>query len=267
MAETGLDLQTLRARIDATDAELLRLIETRAALARAIAASKTEILTTGSPSLLRPDREALLLRKLAAGRSADTGEATVIRIWRELIGQSLNLQYAPLGGLKAALAGTDPDIEGLQHQIPARFGALICTMVLKDASAVITLARQADHIGVLSLRRGAGAWWARLLAEPKVRIFGALPQGLEFERLSGLCIGNVICEPSGNDLSLMAVDLPASDREVVGQFSTSGLAAEIVASDTGLRLVSLSGFVQEDDPRITGIFGGLSGLVGYCPLI
>ena len=78
-------------------------------------------------------------------------------------------------------------------------------------------------------------------------------------------MGTVAAEPSGNDTSLVVVESPLSDGEVVARWSQSGLASEIIASEQGLRLIAISGFVQEDDPRIREHFSGLSGLIGHCP--
>ena len=259
------DLSALRLEVDRIDSEILALIERRSGLADQIAASKTEILTTGSASLIRADREATLLRHLIAKASATVNPATVIRIWRELIGQSLRRQYAGLGGLKIAISGHDTETARLEALATARFGTQARTVIYRDITAVITMARQSDHVGVISLGRGQGAWWARLLAEPKVRVFAALPQGFEFEAITALAMGTVAAEPSGNDTSLVVVESPLSDGEVVARWSQSGLASEIIASEQGLRLIAISGFVQEDDPRIREHFSGLSGLIGHCP--
>ena len=215
------DLSALRLEVDRIDSEILALIERRSGLADQIAASKTEILTTGSASLIRADREATLLRHLIAKASATVNPATVIRIWRELIGQSLRRQYAGLGGLKIAISGHDTETARLEALATARFGTQARTVIYRDITAVITMARQSDHVGVISLGRGQGAWWARLLAEPKVRVFAALPQGFEFEAITALAMGTVAAEPSGNDTSLVVVESPLSDGEVVARWIAS----------------------------------------------
>ena len=71
---SALSLDAVRARIDAVDAELLRLIDERAALAGEVAAAKRAEAAQdekGAPGFgLRPAREAQVMRRLLAGLAA-----------------------------------------------------------------------------------------------------------------------------------------------------------------------------------------------------
>src|SRR5438067_11883361 len=83
-------LDEVRSRIDAIDAELLRLVSERAGLAKDVAAAKAAAGDAGKFGL-RPGREAQLLRKLLANRQGASA-SLIVRIWRELIGDSLATQ-------------------------------------------------------------------------------------------------------------------------------------------------------------------------------
>src|SRR5690606_6162521 len=87
----ALSLDEVRRRIDAIDAEMLRLVDARAAIAREVAAAKAAAGDAGRFGL-RPGREAQLLRSLLAQPRQAASPALVIRLWREMIGESLNLQ-------------------------------------------------------------------------------------------------------------------------------------------------------------------------------
>src|SRR5689334_12642253 len=85
-------LDQVRARIDAVDAELLRLIDERAALAEEVMKAKRE---AGQFNFgLRPARETQVIHRLLAmtRKAADAG--LVVRLWREIMGHNLNRQGA-----------------------------------------------------------------------------------------------------------------------------------------------------------------------------
>src|SRR5205085_1054825 len=84
-------LEEVRKRIDAIDAELLRLVDERAGLARDVADAKAAAGDAGKFGL-RPGREAQLLRKLLARPRRAATPSLIVRIWRELIGESLATQ-------------------------------------------------------------------------------------------------------------------------------------------------------------------------------
>src|SRR5215471_8310067 len=84
-------LEEVRKRIDAIDSELLRLVDERAALAHDVAAAKAAAGEAGKFGL-KPAREAQLLRKLLKRPRKAATPSMIVRIWRELIGESLSIQ-------------------------------------------------------------------------------------------------------------------------------------------------------------------------------
>src|SRR3954467_12140232 len=98
-------LDDVRPRIAALDADLLRLVAERASLAHAVAAAKAAAGDAGKFGL-RPAREAMLLRRLLSGPRKGASPGLIVRIWRELIGDSLAKQgpfsLAVWGGKDAA---------------------------------------------------------------------------------------------------------------------------------------------------------------------
>ncbi|HEY9234938.1 MAG TPA: chorismate mutase, partial [Phenylobacterium sp.] len=84
-------LEAIRARIDAIDAQLLALVDERAGLAVHVAAAKAAA-GDGDKFGLRPGREAQLLRTLLSKDRKAARPSLVVRIWRELIGDSLSRQ-------------------------------------------------------------------------------------------------------------------------------------------------------------------------------
>ncbi|MDC7682820.1 chorismate mutase [Asticcacaulis sp. BYS171W] len=258
-------LQSLRLKIDALDTDLLRLIDERSALARDIAAAKIREGVAGqSVSLLRPDREALLLRKLTDAPRKAASDAAVIAIWRELISESLRIQGEDQGGLHLNFWAGDKPAEIFQWG-RERFGAAPTQGPLAEPLHVIAAARDPQNIGIISLETRAGAWWARLLAEPAVRVICALPERNP-DRPKAFAIAALTPEPTGDDVSYWVTDSRLSESALIEELGHRGLAAEWLYNVGGMKLFALSGFVQAHDGRLDPasgkVLGGLSGIIG-----
>ena len=100
MADAEPTLDALRAEIDSIDEQLHRLIMRRADVTLGIGAIKNA--SQPNAALMRPGRDAEVLRRLAARHEGAFPKSVVIRLWRELIGAVLRLQgpfsvavYAP----------------------------------------------------------------------------------------------------------------------------------------------------------------------------
>ena len=88
---TARTLEAVRARLDVVDRRLLELIDERAALAGEVAAAKVAAGESGRFAL-RPMREAEVLRNLLARPRKAATPGLVVRIWRELMSDSLSRQ-------------------------------------------------------------------------------------------------------------------------------------------------------------------------------
>ncbi len=258
-------LSQLRVEIDALDAELLRLIDARAALGRDIGEAKVREGGDTSGSLLRPDREAMLLRKLIATPRQAASKDVIVRIWRELISENLRIQGQAKGGLHLNLSAAEHSQEVLVWA-RERFGFAPSYGFVNDAAAAIAAARDPRHIAVLGLDPRGGAWWARLLAERSVRVIAALPE-LGQARPHALACAAIAPEPTGDDVTFWVSDAAASENKLIETLGQRGLAAEWLCSAQGLKLFSIMGYVQENDERLGGSLGSLSGVIGAAPRI
>jgi len=260
-------LSALREQIDAIDAELLALIDRRAALARDIARAKMSQANGKAQSLIRPDREALLLRKLLDTPRLAASDTVIVHIWRELIAESLRIQGETEGGLIIQMIGQAAGAEKpaeLMAWVRARFGAAPALALRDKPQDIIVAARDPRHIGVISLEPRLGPWWGRLLLESEVRIIGALPE-MGYAKPQALAVAAVKPEPTGDDLTFFVTDWTGSEADLIGRIADQGLVCEALSHLQGLRLLALSGFVQEDDARLKDRFGTLSGIVGAAP--
>ena len=251
-------LDAVRARLDAIDAQLFALIDERASLARQVAAAKA---AAGDSDRfgLRPGREAQLLRTLLAkGRDAAT-PSLIVRIWRELIGDSLSRQ----GPFAIAVHG-GRDAARTVEVARMRFGAAPSLRAVAKPEDAIAQARTLGGVAVLSLASDT-PWWGRLLAEPKVKVFAALPCLAAWGPPHALAAAEVDIEPTGNDRTYWVTDAPGSAASIEDALGRDGVAGDLIAEAGGLKLFALIGFYQPDDERLARAPGRLTGVIGAAP--
>ena len=208
---------------------------------------------------LRPAREAQVLRKLLAGPHKAASASMIVRIWRELMGESLALQ-----GPFHICAWGGENLARAVELARLRFGAAPSLEYAKTPDEAIAAARTLGGVGVLSLTRD-NPWWGRLLAEPKARVFAALPCLQARGPMSALAVSEAPVEPSGSDETFWVTDAHEPPEKIVETLSRDGVAACQVQAAGGLRLFKLAGFYQPDDQRLARAPGRLSGVIGAAP--
>jgi chorismate mutase len=248
-------LDDVRARLDAIDAELLRLVDERAGLANDVAEAKR---AAGDRDKfgLRPAREAMLMRRLLGKPRQGAGDALTVRLWRELISDSLAKQgpfhLTVWGGADPARA-----VELARSQ----FGAAPPLRQVAKPEDALAAAKILGGVGILSLAP-TSAWWGRLLAEPTLSVFAAMPSLSVWGEPAALAVAQVEVEPSGDDETFWVTDAGEPAAKIVDALSRDGIAAELVLETGGLKLFVLSGFYQRNDVRIARAPGRLAGVIG-----
>ena len=248
-------LDAVRARIDAIDAELVRLVQARAAIAGEVARAK-EAAGDGGKFALRPAREAMLIRKLIAASSPDAPPALTVRLWREFISYSLATQ----GPFHLSVWGGGDPARAVELA-RLRFGGAPTLRQAAKPEDALAAAKTNGGVGVLALGQGS-AWWGRLLAEPKLSVFAALPCLAQWGQMSALAVAELEVEPSGDDETFWVTDALEPAAKIVDALSRDGVAAELISESGGLKLFLLSGFYQRHDQRLARAPGRLTGVIG-----
>ncbi len=261
MADAEPTLEALRAEIDAIDDDLHRLIMRRAEVALRIGALKNA--NGGEAVLMRPAREAQVLRRLIPRHEGAFPKSVIVRLWRELIGAVLRMQgpfslavYAPEGAA------------GIWDLARDHFGSMTPATAHDSAQQVLTaLATGRASVGVLPLPDSDDTqpWWPMLLGHDakRPRVVARLPFGSgETARgapVEALVVASIPVESTGRDRTLLVI-------EATGQMSRSALAAKIRAagfetaviqswhppSDQAiwLHLVDVEGHVTDEGPKL-----------------
>lgn len=211
---------------EAADEALLRALEARLAL-------------TGAA----PDADGLALRRLLARTPADR-RGILAAVWGRLEAGPRHVH-----GAEAALLAADR--HGLGAQLHPTAEAALAATEAGDGDALIGLS-------------GVTAWWGRLLARPRLRVVGALPDDME-RAPRALRVSTAAPGPTGADRTFWVTDAPAADHAVLAALAQAGLAGTALAQAGGLKLFMLAGYVQAEDPRLAGLPGTLSGVIGTAP--
>ena len=252
-------LDAIRARLDVIDAELLRLVDERAALAKDVATAKRAA-GEGDKLGVRPVREAQLLRRLLATPRQGASAALTVRLWRELISDSL-MQQGPFH--LAVWGANDP---GRAVELARlRFGAAPPMRQVAQPQDAIAAAKTSWGVGVLAVVPDNG-WWGRLLAEPRVKVFAAMPCLTAWGPLGALAVAEIEVEPSGADETYWVTDAPDPADQITEALSRDGVAAHVLAHGGGMKLFALAGFYQANDARLARAPGRMSGVIGAAPV-
>jgi chorismate mutase len=245
---------------DELDAELLRRLAERSALA-------AQALEDAGPQHLVGAFETATLRRLLRAPHPTLRPAALVRIWREILAEA-RAARAPMalsvfGGRDA---GRTVDFARL------RFGAPPPLSLVATPEAALAAARPtppgrgpgADGVAVLALDADK-PWWGRLLAEPALKVFDALPCLAALGDTVALAVAAVEPEPTGADQTFWVTDAPGGAAAILAALARDGVAGELVAEAGGLKLFALLGFYQASDPRLARAPGRLAGVIGAAP--
>jgi chorismate mutase len=250
-------LEAVRARIDALDAELMKLVDERSALARKVGEIKRE---AGNGQFgLRPAREAQLIKRLLKAERQAARPEMIVRLWRELIGESLSIQ----GQFHLSVWGGRNPARTVELA-RLRFGGAPPLAVVADPETALAAARTPGGVAVLALEPNE-RWWGRLLAEPQLSIFASLPCLTTWGGQAALAVAAVATEPSGLDETYWVTDATGPASTIEAALEREGVAARLILDVGGLKLFGLPGYFQREDELLARAPGRLTGVIGSAP--
>jgi len=259
-------LKGLREEIDRIDDGLHDLLMRRAEVSHAIAKVKQPVAgPNGSPiPALRPAREAAILRRILARHKGDLPPRVLARVWREIIAASLRVQNKFHLHVYAADNQT-----GFADLARDHFGSFTPIRVHTRPSLVVhACAEEPYSLGIVPLpeiEEAGPAWWAQLApaGEKGPRVVAKLPFVQNGEDvLSAYAIGTVEQEPSGDDTTLLLLEItPGISRaSLQNLLKGAGLGGKLAAAGRLLEkkvpdeiLLEVKGFVGKDDPRLNAL--------------
>lgn len=251
----GGDLVQLRGEIDRIDAALARLLAERQAVSASIGRFKTD-----EGDVLRPGREAQILRRLVNDLADRVEPAAVLRVWREILAASARAQ-TPFSAAVCAPTG-EREMWDLARD---HFGGVTpLQRVDRPPQALRALLDDSVHAAVLPPPSDDLLWWTGLIESvPRLHVVGRLPfgvpqQGEGGDYVEAFVVGRMLPDASGDDVTLLAVhaagglsrgrlkDLLAD----VGLEAASRAATRPPASQEAWHLMEIDGYLDLDDQRL-----------------
>ncbi len=264
-------LASLRDEIDAIDDSIHDLLMRRMALANGISEAKRAAGVSGA--LIRPAREAEILRRLMGRHGGVFPFPVIVRIWSEIMSATLVAE----GSFKVSVFTIEPSGEGqdFANLARAQFGAETPFIPARTESGVLRAVRDGKaSIGVVPVPADAMSgdvgvsaepWWLTLAVsgEGRPMIVARLPWLPNNQHRSGamsaLVIAMITPEPSGDDISFLAIessDAISRDR-IKSALAETGIdmaSAVVWHDDDGSpgrwQLIEVNGFVAEEDARL-----------------
>lgn len=278
MEPPAVSLAELRRQLDEIDDRIHDLIMRRADIVAEVSQAKEHSRGRG---VLRPGREAQILRRLVARHQGVFPVASLVRIWRELISASVAQQAY----FAAAVFRPEPD-PGYWDLAREQFGIHAPMVAHTTPEAAIAAARSGEAtVAVVPLPADEEDhdWWVQLALapapagdEPAPQIIWHLPfTGYSSGPSAGLeavVVSLTPQEESGDDRSIFVFEIDAAGglADLDAAFRAQGLEVRRQvhreAGEKGLALVVLDGYIGAQDPRLAAAAGGsgrLHGLGGY----
>lgn len=244
-------LAGFRARIDAMDEQISRLLVERTGIIREVA----ELKAANWPGRchIRPAREGQMHEAMAKRfQSTDIPPIAALAIWRQMIGAATSLE-SPLSCVSLARA---PHHAWLAREY---FGAGVGNHVEESLAEMFDCYTRGDANILLLPAAESSDWWrdTALFKQHGLAIFASLPvstQPLPHGAAPALALAPVRPEPSGNDTSYVVV---VTHKPVDTAELQALLPCHAIAYDGTHHLLVLDGFIPEGAPELRAITQGL----------
>ena len=229
-------LDQIRVNIDAIDDQMHQLLMQRAELVVQVAETKRLPDGTLPKGVYRPAREASIIRRLHAQNKSPLPFDMVFSFWRQMIGAFTAMQSPVSVSVQAqASQGDRRDLLGITRE---HFGATAQLTPRESFGQVANdVQTESASVGVASAQfegEREGAWWTACMSRDTStpRVIAALPFcGTE---IVGYCVSRAPLEPSGNDETLLAIQLDTAT-------SRSGIASTLARANVDATPLHTSG--------------------------
>ena len=252
-------LESLRRDIDTIDDAIHDLLMRRSEVVQQIGQTKG----ASGPSL-RPSRELAILHRLASRHDRSFPLPVLVRVWRELFGCFNRLQSPFAVAVSATAESRDlwdiaRDHYGSLTPITAVMTPIQAVRLVLDGKATVAVVPWPDD-------RDGDPWWRALVAGDgkRPRVMSRLPviEAARGEGRKALAVGQVANEPTGNDHSLIGIELigAVSRGRLKDLVETAGMVPiafwrcgpeQSRDLESTVHLVEVEDFIGDTDLRLT----------------
>jgi len=260
------NLENIRQKIDALDDKIHDLLMERADLIMDVSAEKKK---TGA-QIVQPAREARMIRRLLGRHRAPLPEATIVRIWRELVGSVSLLQT----GLKVGVTQPEDVPVSFWDMAKNYFGSVLPMNKHASSNALVGALREDDvSFAVVPWPHDgeASPWWPFLLNQDQgnnpIRIVCALPYGDHVTQngnndYRALILSKIEFLSSGEDHSFLILELDQNISrtrilDVLQSLKFNPVSLNTISLADGsadsMHLIEVDEFVSLDDERFKAL--------------
>lgn len=271
MNEDPTSLDELRSEIDTVDDSIHDLLKKRANLVQQIGVLKNSQQT----NIFRPSREAFLLRRLLAQNSGNFSATSLIRVWKEIIGASTQMQ----GGLIIAYCPINDSLNANQL-VREGFGSSVSVVHFQSPDEVIQSVIKGDvSLGLVPFPRQDDElpWWPLLHSSKKeelAQVVSCVPfvmsnRDLNIRGIEAFVISRNQAESSSDDRSLIVFEFknPMQKSSISDALTMRGLdhgsiisCRDTVGAGNYLYLADISGDIYLDEFQLENTKLDLSAL-------
>ena len=249
-------LDLLRQDIDAIDTAIHDLIVKRGAIVEDIRKAKKR-----SGPALRPGREAMILRRLAAKHDGAFPLPALVCLWREMMGGFTHMQQ-PFSGAVYAPEGRDR----LLRLARDHYGSLTPLSAMPSASACVrAVAEGTVDVGVVPVPADGEdeSWWPLLMSSDKKtpQVVSRLPFIQQTGGEQALVIAPWARDISADEASLIAIRLGerASRGRIMSAMSAAGFTDPVSLSTMEtdpancFHVIEVAGGIGSADPALAAL--------------
>ena len=244
-------LGDIRVEIDAIDDQMHQLLMRRAELVEKVVETKRLPDGTLPKGAYRPAREAQIIRRLHDQNRSPLPFEMVFSFWRQMIGAFTAMQTPVTVSVQAqASQGDRRDLLGLTRE---HFGATAQLTARESFGQVANdIQNESAKVGVASAQfegEREGAWWTACMSREAStpRVIAAFPfYGTD---IAGYCVSRAPLEPSGNDETLIAIqlDTTTSRSGIASTLTRAGVDATPLHASGDNVLIRVTGYHAEPD--------------------
>jgi len=251
-------IESLRDRIDSIDDGIITLLAERAAYVKEVGMIKAR--EAKDRNIIRPGREAMMLRKIVTKAKGIFPEEGIAMIWRLIIAASITLEEK----ISLSVYSPENDMRSSEYKGMVReyFGPFTPVKSRKRIREILDDIRaNKEIIGAIPFfnRRFGEKWFADFFEKGGCKAFAILPF-INFDpKKPLLLVGKVTPEKTGSDISLFALAEKKLSKAVLSKLLASAGFSEqncrTHASEKTVKkpfnLIEIFDFVAADDERIT----------------
>ncbi len=257
MPNAPMTLEELRAEIDGIDDQIHDLLMRRTELVEAVGQAK------GRNAVMRPAREAKMLRRLIERHKGKFPKRVLINIWRELFSG-----FSAVQGRNAVAVYMPETESGYWELARAHFGSFIQMQPYPSVGQVMRAVSDGlATIGVLPLPEedDHDPWWRNIVGgdTDPLRINGCLPfTGVDSRtsQIEAVTVAKAPLEPSDNDCSFIALefDRTVSRAKLLDTLNAVDIHPSFMSfynsarqQDRGLMLIEVDGFWHDEEEALS----------------